>query len=58
MSDAPDEITNLGVPGVMPLGFVSVLADILHKLRCTVPLRYGAGIKGKVLEVLRTDCPV
>ena len=39
-------------------GFVPVLADILHKLRCTVvPLRYGAGIKGKVLESFAHGLP-
>ena len=38
--------------------FRSVLADILHKLRCTiVPLRYGAGIKGKVLESFAHGLP-
>ncbi len=45
-------------PGVMPVGFVPVLADILHTLRCTVvPLRYGAGIKGKVLESFAHGLP-
>ncbi len=57
-SKMPDEIMNLQVPGVVPLGFVAVLADILHKLRCTVvPLRYGAGIKGKVLESFAHGLP-
>jgi O-antigen biosynthesis protein len=57
-SKMPDEIMNLQVPGVVSLGFVSVLADILHKLRCTVvPLRYGAGIKGKVLESFAHGLP-
>ena len=57
-SKMPDEVMNLQVPGVKPLGFVSVLADILHKLRCTVvPLRYGAGIKGKVLESFAHGLP-
>jgi glycosyltransferase involved in cell wall biosynthesis len=57
-SKMPDEIMNLQVPGVVPLGFISVLADILHKLRCTVvPLRYGAGIKGKVLESFAHGLP-
>ncbi len=57
-SKMPDEIMNLQVPGLTPLGFVSVLADILHKLRCTVaPLRYGAGIKGKVLESFAHGLP-
>lgn len=57
-SNMPGEITNLQVPGVMPVGYVSVLADILHKLRCTVvSLRYGAGIKGKVLESFAHGLP-
>jgi hypothetical protein len=43
---------------VVPLGFVPVLADILHKLRRTVvPLRYGAGLKGKVLESFAHGLP-
>jgi GT2 family glycosyltransferase/glycosyltransferase involved in cell wall biosynthesis len=57
-SHAPAEIMNLQVPGVTTVGFVPVLADVLHKLRCTVvPLRYGAGIKGKVLESLAHGLP-
>lgn len=57
-SKMPDEITNLQVPGVVPVGYVSVLGDILHKLRCTVvSLRYGAGIKGKVLESFAHGLP-
>jgi glycosyltransferase involved in cell wall biosynthesis len=35
-----------------------VLAEILHKVRLTVvPLRYGAGIKGKVLESFAHGLP-
>jgi O-antigen biosynthesis protein len=57
-SKMPDEIMSLQMPGVKPLGFVPVLADILHRLRCTiVPLRYGAGIKGKVLESFAHGLP-
>jgi GT2 family glycosyltransferase/glycosyltransferase involved in cell wall biosynthesis len=57
-SKMPDEIMGLQVPGVKPLGFVPELADILHRLRCTVvPLRYGAGIKGKVLESFAHGLP-
>jgi glycosyltransferase involved in cell wall biosynthesis len=57
-SKMPDEIAAMRGPGVVPLGFVPVLADILHKLRCTVvPLRYGAGIKGKVLESFAHGLP-
>jgi O-antigen biosynthesis protein len=57
-SKMPEKITSLNLPGLMPLGFVPVLADILHRLRCTiVPLRYGAGIKGKVLESFAHGLP-
>jgi glycosyltransferase involved in cell wall biosynthesis len=57
-SDMPDQMAKLRLPGLVPLGFVPVLADILHKLRCmVVPLRYGAGIKGKVLECFAHGLP-
>ncbi len=57
-SKMPDEVTNMRGPNLVPLGFVPVLADVLHKLRCTVvPLRYGAGIKGKVLESFAHGLP-
>jgi GT2 family glycosyltransferase/glycosyltransferase involved in cell wall biosynthesis len=57
-SKMPDELTNMHAKGVVPIGFVSVLADVLNKLRLTVvPLRYGAGIKGKVLESLGHGLP-
>jgi glycosyltransferase involved in cell wall biosynthesis len=57
-SHMPREILNLNLPGLRPLGFVSALANILHKLRCTIaPLRFGAGIKGKVLESFAHGLP-
>ena len=57
-SNMPGTIMRLNQPGLRPLGFVPVLADMLHKLRCTiVPLRYGAGIKGKVLESFAHGLP-
>src|SRR5215472_9798609 len=57
-SNMPEKITGLNLPGLRPIGFVPVLSDILNKLRCTiVPLRYGAGIKGKVLESLAHGLP-
>lgn len=57
-SKMPDEFARMQVPGVVPVGFVPVLADLLHQLRCTiVPLRYGAGIKGKVLESFAHGLP-
>jgi glycosyltransferase involved in cell wall biosynthesis len=57
-SNMPKRILDLNLPGLRPLGFVSVLADILHKLRCTIaPLRFGAGIKGKVLDSFAHGLP-
>jgi glycosyltransferase involved in cell wall biosynthesis len=54
----PDEFARLQVPGVVPVGFVPVLSDLFHQLRCTVvPLRFGAGIKGKVLESFAHGLP-
>ena len=45
-------------PGLTQVRSVPVLAETLHKLRCTiVPLRYGAGIKGKVLESFAHGLP-
>lgn len=57
-SKMPRELAGLQAPGVVALGFVPVLADILHQLRCTVvPLRYGAGLKGKVLDSFAHGLP-
>ena len=57
-SKMPDEMMNMRVAGVVPVGFVAVLANILDRLRLTVvPLRYGAGIKGKVLESFAHGLP-
>jgi GT2 family glycosyltransferase len=57
-SRMPDEILRLQRPGLLPLGYVAQLADLLHGLRCTIaPLRYGAGIKGMVLESLAHGLP-
>lgn len=57
-SHMPEPLRTVEVPGLTPLGFVPVLSDILHKVRCTiVPLRYGAGIKGKVLESFAHGLP-
>lgn len=57
-SRMPDHLANMRVPGVVPVGYVSVLAEMLHKMRLTiVPLRYGAGIKGKVLESFAHGLP-
>jgi len=57
-SNMPDAVSRLAGPGVVAVGWVPELADMLHRARATVvPLRYGAGIKGKVLESLAHGLP-
>lgn len=60
-SRAPEEIACIQMDGVIFKGFVT--EDELHDLyrRCriaVVPLRYGAGVKGKVIEALYNGIPV
>ncbi len=60
-SNAPLEIQNLANDHVIVKGFVSdeELAHLYHNCRISVvPLRYGAGIKGKVIEAMRYGMPV
>lgn len=60
-SNAPLDIQNLADANVIVKGFVSdeELAQFYGKCRISVvPLRYGAGIKGKVIEAMRYGIPV
>jgi glycosyltransferase involved in cell wall biosynthesis len=57
-SDMPAAIRGLQRPGIVVLGQIGDLASIYHQVRLTVaPLRYGAGVKGKVLESLAAGLP-
>jgi glycosyltransferase involved in cell wall biosynthesis len=57
-SGMPQAIARLARPGLVPLGHVAELADIFNRVRLTVaPLRYGAGVKGKVLTSLAAGIP-
>lgn len=60
-SKAPEEITNIKTEGVVVKGFVSEEElQMLYK-QCriaVVPLRYGAGVKGKVVEALYYGIPI
>ena len=49
-ADPPEEIQRLAaIPGIEILGFVKDLEPVFADIRLTVaPLRYGAGIKGKI----------
>ena len=60
-SKAPDEITHITTEGVIVKGFVSEeeLKQLYNSCRLVVvPLRYGAGVKGKVVEALYYGIPV
>ncbi len=57
-ANMPDEIRDRSDPGVIALGHVPDLAARLEELRVTVaPLRYGAGLKGKVASSLGHGVP-
>ncbi len=58
-SALPERVRTLAGPGVTVLGHVPDLRTVFDRVRLTVaPLRFGAGIKGKVLTSLaaRTPC--
>lgn len=59
-SNPPEEIQKLNGEHIKILGFVS--DEKLHQLYresrlAVVPLRYGAGVKGKVVECIYNQCP-
>ena len=60
-SKAPDEITHITTEGVIVKGFVSEeeLQQLYNSCKLVVvPLRYGAGVKGKVVEALYYGIPI
>ncbi len=57
-SDMPPRVRALSGPGIEVLGQVANLGSVLDRVRLTVaPLRYGAGVKGKVLDSLAAGVP-
>jgi glycosyltransferase involved in cell wall biosynthesis len=58
-SDLPNHLRRMAGDRVRVLGHVADLgADVLDRVRLTVaPLRFGAGVKGKVLESLAAGVP-
>jgi GT2 family glycosyltransferase len=58
-SEMPQEVLDLGrTPGIFIRGFVPDLEEILAEMRLGVaPLRYGAGIKGKVAMTMGAGVP-
>jgi len=59
-SEAPPEIAGLAErPGIRVLGFVPDLEPVIDSHRFSVaPLRYGAGVKGKINQALAHGLPV
>jgi O-antigen biosynthesis protein len=58
-SNMPEEIYALRQPGLEILGFVEDIKPILRRSRVSIaPLRYGAGVKGKVNEAMNFGIPV
>ena len=57
-SRMPEEISALAEKDVVPLGYVRSLDNVFERVRLTIaPLRYGAGLKGKVLESFAAGIP-
>lgn len=49
----------LATPSIVPVGYVASTLPYLHRAKVSVaPLRFGAGMKGKVGEALATGLPV
>ena len=58
-SKPPAEIQTLASEDIIITGFVEDLASLLDKIRVSVaPLRYGAGIKGKIGSAMAVGLPV
>ncbi len=57
-SNMPPEIAQLHGPTIDICGYIPILSDALNPLRCTIaPLRYGAGVKGKVFDSFAHGLP-
>ncbi|CAD0224480.1 Glycosyl transferase 2 family protein [Planktothrix agardhii] len=58
-SDPPEEILNLSSNAVVVRGYVPDISEYFNDCKLSVaPLRYGAGIKGKILTSLSYGLPV
>ncbi|WP_346839862.1 glycosyltransferase [Microbulbifer sp. SAOS-129_SWC] len=60
-SNVPEVVQSLASDNIVVHGFVSddELEALYSSIRvCVVPLRYGAGVKGKVLEALQSSVPL
>ena len=58
-SKPPEEIQALAAEDIIITGFVEDLTPLLDKMRVSIaPLRYGAGIKGKIGTAMAVGLPV
>lgn len=58
-SNMPDNIKALECDDIEAIGYISDLKDLLGRIRVFVsPLRYGAGIKGKIITSMIYGTPV
>jgi glycosyltransferase involved in cell wall biosynthesis len=58
-SNMPDQILRLSNGQIFPLGWVKDSGEIVKQHRVSIaPLRYGAGVKGKVGEAFAAGVPV
>jgi glycosyltransferase involved in cell wall biosynthesis len=58
-SNITDEVRALAQPGLEIVGFVEDTAPLLQSSKVSIaPLRYGAGVKGKVNEAMNHGIPV
>ena len=56
--DAPESVRSLATEDILVMGHVPQLSELLDECRLSVvPVRYGAGIKGKLVETLATGLP-
>jgi glycosyltransferase involved in cell wall biosynthesis len=57
-SNMPDDMLRMSRKGIVPVGHAKDLQEIFDRVRLTIaPLRYGAGLKGKVIESLAAGVP-
>jgi len=57
-SKPPEEILSLASDHVIVLGFVPDISDLMSRVKISVnPLRYGAGVKGKVITSMSYGIP-
>ena len=58
-SNMPATIRDLHIPGVHVVGFVEEIEPLLDAARISIaPLRYGAGVKGKINQAMACGLPV